>query len=90
MAELLPLLSRGELTRRGYQAERTMKSVTKRPEGRARELEPSGRSEKRFRFPASEQISEISCPTDSERWAESVQPGEFDGPDVRISLDSLS
>jgi len=67
-----------------------MRSVTKRPEERARGFEPSGRSEKRFRFPASEQISEISCPTDPPQWADSDQPGDFDGPDAGFRLDGLS
>jgi len=62
-----------------------MKLAPKRPEERARGFEPSGPSEKRFRYPAPEQVSEISCSPDLQRWAESDTPGDVDGPDARIS-----
>ncbi len=62
-----------------------MKLVARRLEEQARGVEPSGRSEKRFRYPAPEQISEISCPTDPQRWTENDQPGDVGGPDARIS-----
>jgi hypothetical protein len=62
-----------------------MKSVPKASVERVRGLEASSRSEKRFRYPALEEISEISCRTDPQRWTENDQPGEIDGTDVRVS-----
>lgn len=59
--------------------------TTRRPEERVTGFEPSSGSEKRFRYPAPEEISEISCPTDPQRWTENDQPGDVDGPDVRVS-----
>ena len=85
MAELLPLPWGARSTDRANDLERIMKVAPKRPKERERGFEPSGPSEKRFRYPAPEQISEVSCPTDPQRWTENDQPGDVDGPDARIS-----
>ena len=65
--------------------EKIMKLAREKSEELARGFEPSGPSEERFRYPAPEQISEVSCPTDPQRWTENDQPCDVDGPDARIS-----
>jgi hypothetical protein len=62
-----------------------MKSVRKRPEERVRAFEPSSGSEKCFRYPALEEISEISCCIDPQKLIENDQPDDVAGPDARIS-----
>jgi len=66
-----------------------MKLVTRTPDERVRGFERSTGSEKRFRHPALEEISEVSCCMGPQRWTENDQPGDADGPDVWFP-DSLS
>ena len=59
-----------------------MKRVTMKLDERVSGFEASTGSEKRFRHPALEEISEVSCWTGPQRWTENDQPGDVDGPGV--------
>ena len=62
-----------------------MKLIKKRPEERVRAGQTSEASEKRFRYPATEEISETSCRADAQRWNEGDQPADADASDVAVA-----
>ena len=62
-----------------------MKLIKKRAEERIRAGGTSEASDQRFRYPASEEISETSCRGDAQRWTDGDQPAETAAPDVAVA-----
>ena len=61
-----------------------MKLIKQRPEERVKGVRTAERSEQRFRYPATEDVSEISCRGDT-RWNERDQPADADDSDVAVA-----
>ena len=85
MAELLPLRwSWIPISRPPTQADlgdpagESMKLMKKQSEERVTVMTTHGGSEQRFRYPAHEEISEISC-SDAHVWQDHDQPADADG-----------
>jgi hypothetical protein len=62
-----------------------MKLTRNRQEEGVRAQKAPERSEQRFRFPATEEISEISCRGDSQRCNEGDEPGDARASDVAVA-----
>jgi hypothetical protein len=62
-----------------------MKLITKTRDERVRGAKASGRTEQRFRYPATREISEISCGPNAERWSDRVEPADADRPDIAVA-----